>query len=385
MMVFLVLSIAACDSLPDKYAKALVIKDYKKIAELHAEYPYDDIVFTSGDSPIHYALINNDPTLLALLLKSDKRHAMLRHENAKGLSPLMLAADLKLPLVTIEQLVEANANLYHSHNGYYIMDYARDSKDTVLLDYLFDQLFDSYSGISKHKEAIRFAQEGDLKSLKYVASYELYLNYQGGEFGDSILGAGVFSGNVDLVSWLLSRHVDINLGDSEQRTPLMTAVIRADIAMTQLLLNASVDVNLEDKQGLTALHYVAMNEDKKLNQNMLLIAKSLLKAGASINANNSYLSPIGAALANKKLQLAEFFIKNGADLEFKDKWGNTAFTHAVSYGNISVVKLLLPHVKDFSTKGEGGLSALEIAKANPKKKDKKNMIIITELLEKKEI
>jgi hypothetical protein len=71
-------------------------------------------------------------------------------------------------------------------------------------------------------------------------------------------------------------------------------------------------------------------------------AQKLIKDGADINERNrSGLTPLMMAIEYGKPDAAKVFIQMGADIESKDKSGYTALTYAVLWNKIEIVKLLI--------------------------------------------
>lgn len=54
-------------------------------------------------------------------------------------------------------------------------------------------------------------------------------------------------------------------------------------------------------------------------------------------------TPLIEAVCANKIKNCKLLLKNGANLEIKDKGGRTALTHAALYGHAEICNLLLDH------------------------------------------
>ena len=95
-------------------------------------------------------------------------------------------------------------------------------------------------------------------------------------------------------------------------------------------------------------------ENKNLNEllfdaagkNDLEQAKLLIKKGADLNAKNKWGdTPLHEAAMNNSVKVAKLLIKKGADLNDKNKWGDTPLLYAVryDYDSVEVAELLKKH------------------------------------------
>ncbi|CAD6259023.1 unnamed protein product [Miscanthus lutarioriparius] len=114
------------------------------------------------------------------------------------------------------------------------------------------------------------------------------LMYEEDEGNDSELGdihVSAREGATDDIVKLLAAGVEVNVRDTEGRTPLHWAVDRGHLSAVEVLAKANADLNAKDNEGQTALHYAAVCERE---------------------------------------DIAELLVKHHADLQIKDEDGNTA-------------------------------------------------------------
>jgi ankyrin repeat protein len=99
-------------------------------------------------------------------------------------------------------------------------------------------------------------------------------------------------------------------------------------------------------------------------------AAALFKShGASIESTNNMDSPFFAAYNWKRYAVAEWFLQNGADVNFADSKGNTALFYAVKRKlKNEQIGMLLHFGADFDKKNKEGISPKKLAEVNRQKK-----------------
>lgn len=126
---------------------------------------------------------------------------------------------------------------------------------------------------------------------------------------------------------------------NDGRTPLMLAQFldyNSAIQLTLTLVDKGVDVNKADNSGNTALLLHIDNHicDKEA-------VKALVKAGADVNAKNKFGdTPLHMAIKEGKEMVARFLIKKGADYQAANDKGDTPVDMAVAKGMEMVLELI---------------------------------------------
>ncbi|HEY9045960.1 MAG TPA: ankyrin repeat domain-containing protein [Ohtaekwangia sp.] len=105
------------------------------------------------------------------------------------------------------------------------------------------------------------------------------------------------------------------------------------------------------------------NDDVKL-------AKLFLKHGATIDDTSTTTdTPFLGACNWKRFTIAEWFLKNGADVNATDSDGNTALHHAVRKKyKTEHIALLLRYGADYNKPNKQGISAKQLAESNHQRK-----------------
>lgn len=136
---------------------------------------------------------------------------------------------------------------------------------------------------------------------------------------------------VVLTGLLLSGH----LHAEPNRSGLIEAVRRGDIAAVERLLTDGAAVNVPDSDGATALHWAVYADHGPMTDR-------LLRAGAQVNIANRYgVSPLALACTNGNLQLVDRLLEAGADPNGALPEGETPLMTAARAGSVPVVERLV--------------------------------------------
>lgn len=83
-------------------------------------------------------------------------------------------------------------------------------------------------------------------------------------------------------------------------------------------------------------------------------------AGANVNARGNCCMPLYLAAGEGRLEVVRYLLDEGADVNAREKLGDTALTEAVFNGQLAAVKELLLRGADVNAIADGG-TALDIA------------------------
>jgi ankyrin repeat protein len=193
------------------------------------------------------------------------------------------------------------------------------------------------------------------------------------------------NGNIYLVKLLIEQGVEIDPETRDGSTPLYLAAGNRHYRVCQFLLDcgATVDRDIAILLGNIELvkQYLAQGIDTNSKiekgyckgETWLTIAvryyyqgliQLLLEHGARINEKegSSLLSPLHIAAIGIKgkahLELCEFLIARGADVNIRDKYGKTALHWSSQFGYQSIVELLVECGANVNTLDNAGKSPL---------------------------
>ena len=146
-------------------------------------------------------------------------------------------------------------------------------------------------------------------------------------------------GNISIVKAIIKENGpdNINHHNEQLQTPLILAADRGDTEIAKILLKNNADVNMKDVNENTAL--IAAIKSRTLAADLVSV---LMEHGAKmININN--MTCLGLAVLYCDNDIVTALIKHGADVNELDGDGETALSLAAGKGFMVIVKNLLDH------------------------------------------
>ncbi|XP_045483729.1 poly [ADP-ribose] polymerase tankyrase [Harmonia axyridis] len=186
-------------------------------------------------------------------------------------------------------------------------------------------------------------------------------------------------GKYEIVKLLLKHGADPNKKNRDNATPLdlvkegdqdvadllkgnaalLDAAKRGNLARVQRLVSPE-NINCRDAQGRnsTPLHLAA-------GYNNVEVAEYLLEHGADVNAQDKGgLIPLHNASSYGHLDIAALLIKHDTVVNATDKWGFTPLHEAAQKGRTQLCALLLAHGADPFLRNQEGQTPVELASAD---------------------
>jgi len=157
----------------------------------------------------------------------------------------------------------------------------------------------------------------------------------------------------------LSRVQELLAGEASQKdkdTALMRAVVKDHLGIVESLIQAGANVNTSDQNGKTLLMLAVLHCDP--------CVKPIINAGADVNAQDPSRkwTPLMHSLINGHGTSAPTLVTATADLNLRDKEGETALMHAVGRSNYrDIVKSMIAAGADVNVRDNNGKSALDRA------------------------
>ncbi|KAJ5657428.1 uncharacterized protein N7484_001077 [Penicillium longicatenatum] len=283
---------------------------------------------------------------------------LLLQENARGETPLYLAADAGHMNVIGELL---------SRDGFLAL-LKRDSAHHIPLcaavrnrhtaaartlisqlppELLKGQLQPEPTDTGKQRCPIHIAVEVsdyDVAEIlcKAHQAHEVSLDLFYGEEELTPLHIAVKSESVDMTDLLLSYTATPNIVDDKGMTPLSFACKLGNLRLVKALLEKNADIDSVDKDGKTPLHFASSGEH-------LEVVGLLLKRGVNPNIeDDKKMTPVLFACKMGNLQIVKALLAEKADLRSVDEDGNTSLHLAAFGGHPEVVGLLLENGADIS-------------------------------------
>ncbi|HJH55246.1 MAG TPA: ankyrin repeat domain-containing protein [Brachyspira hyodysenteriae] len=156
--------------------------------------------------------------------------------------------------------------------------------------------------------------------------------------------------------------VNINVQDEEEGyTPLMNAIRGREIEAVKILLEHNADVTkIKDNSGRNAFFWAAVLDE-------LEMLKLFEKYNPDYNESDNYDS--NALFFTRKAETVNYLLKNGADINKKNKSGRTPLIqHSLAYENQDHVKFLLEKGAYINAQDNEGVTTLMFAVQTDKTK-----------------
>lgn len=128
-----------------------------------------------------------------------------------------------------------------------------------------------------------------------------------------LLWATMFSGDVQVISYLISQGADVNCSSLKRKqTPLHAAVIKGDHRLVQLLIDEGANIDDQDYLLKTPLLHAVQRNLHDCVKTLILNNCNVNKAGF---VNGTRLSPLLVALLQNNLEITKMLILAGARFE----------------------------------------------------------------------
>lgn len=175
--------------------------------------------------------------------------------------------------------------------------------------------------------------------------------------GRTPLHYAIQSGYSQIATLIESNKIDLEATDNMGYTPLLRAIDFQQRSTATMLLNKGVKVNSKYSYDQTALHLSIIRGNSQLTF-------GLLKRDADPNAEDKEsMTPIHYAVKFEREEIVKFLLETNSQIDINkiNKMGMTPLHFAVFTGNINIVKLLLEYNAITSTTNYEGKTTLHSA------------------------
>ena len=289
-----------------------------------------------GLTALHYAARYAKSDIIEYLLSLGVKVNMVDNS---GQTPLMCACSSDDRLDNIKTLIKQGADIHQIEiNGWTALHYAARYAKSEIIEYLLSlgmkvNMVDN-SGQTPLMCACR---DGDrLDNIKTLIKQGADI-HQINSIGLTALHYAARYAKSDIIEYLLSLEVKVNMVDNSGQTPLMCACRDGDrLDNIKTLIKQGADIHQINSIGLTALHYAARYAKSE-------IIEYLLSLGMKVNmVDNSGQTPLMCACRDgDRLDNIKTLIKQGADIHQIEINGWTALHYAARYAKSEIIEYLL--------------------------------------------
>ncbi|XP_062329152.1 ankyrin repeat and protein kinase domain-containing protein 1 [Osmerus eperlanus] len=214
---------------------------------------------------------------------------------------------------------------------------------------------DSASGDDQDSDGVLFfLSQRDFQSFRRSLKKEhLSLRYSD---NNSLLHYAVASGDIESVRLVLAHGAQTNCPSKRGYTPLIVSILHRLHDISTLLVESKADVNLGDSEDWTPLHFAAQNGDDR-------DVRLLLDKGARPGSKEQTgWTPLHLAIQNGHESVVRLLLSRlDSASEGEGPQGRTPLHLASAYGHVSIAKLLLSQGADPNAVDQSQSTSLHLA------------------------
>ena len=337
---------------------------------------------SEGRTALHLAVMNKQSEIVSLLLKS--KGIVYTTKDCHGLPALFYAFDGNSG--DSKAMGEIRDALVMAHKGK--CDFM-DDKDTGNINLIENKSMGNEENMKVIQNQIIEVLINKLTKLKASGNKKaicsLFNLDESAEFNLnwSDIHFAAFAGNQDIIQYLISHSVDINLQEQDENmTPIHIAVKVGNKSAVDVLLEKEVNLSIKDRNGNTPLHIAMLQKNLDIiillyNKNANLFVKNNAGQTPWDLANelirlaiSSYLTShtdkinteIFAAVKNNVFSAVKLFTESGASITVKSPEDNLTLLHiAAKNGNHEILEYLILKGSDVKELDPNGLTILDYA------------------------
>jgi len=280
-----------------------------------------------GKTPLHKAVEFDYYSTIKILLSNG---ADVDKVDKDGWTPLRYTCTYKLDPLALRILVNAGADINFANNQ---QNNWSDTGHTLLTKVVS----------SLGPEYVTYLFELGAKAT----AHNQEINYR-------LLDQLLIDQKFEIVNELAKNGFQIDVKDN-YGTPLIIKLAEDETRTDELkaFLKAGANPDITNEYNETALM-------KAIKKSISANVSSLLKYGANVN-HKKETTPLHVAASKKNLSILKLLLKNGADVNAKDKYGNTPLLQTIRYqSGIDMSEALLADGADINASNKKGASALSL-------------------------
>ncbi|XP_059171171.1 ankyrin-3-like [Physella acuta] len=294
---------------------------------------------------LHFAVETQNIEQVAFLIKAG---ANVNAETSEGETPLNVAARNR-NISAIRKLLNAGATV-NTKDQFGVTPLAK-ILDYEIFEMCIEKEVESRSIYLSSKTAAEY-----VRNIKGIVMKGADVNVRIGKNQVPVLSMVVVLMNTDLVRYLIERVADVSTADINGNTALHYAIFmisqyeksyKTELESTseiscfkpadvlKILLSSFLDLNIRNKKSETPLLFAI-----KYNHNSAA-AKILLKYTKNVNLSDiDQTTPLMFAVQRSFTDIIIQLLKQGADVNHRDKYDNTAVHYSAKTGNFEHFKMM---------------------------------------------
>ncbi|KPP75000.1 serine/threonine-protein phosphatase 6 regulatory ankyrin repeat subunit A-like [Scleropages formosus] len=168
-----------------------------------------------------------------------------------------------------------------------------------------------------------------------------------------------YHGHHQALEVLVQSLLDLDVRNSQGRTPLDLAAFKGHVECVDVLINQGASILVKDYTlKRTPIHAAAINGHSECLR--LLIGNTDLQTAVDIQDGNGQ-TPLMLSVLSGHTDCVYSLLNKGASVEAKDKWGRTALHRGAVTGHEECVEALLQHSASFLVRDCRGRTPMHLA------------------------
>jgi ankyrin repeat protein len=200
----------------------------------------------------------------------------------------------------------------------------------------------------------------ELLRPKLGSFLRLRQNRSHGRYGLTPLMYATIGGHAAIVDQLLRNHAKAGSRDRTKWTALHHAVRHEQVEVTQILLEQGADANAQEEGGDSVLHFAARVGNVMTMKQLLEHTRNPEPRSDSPEPNYGR-TPLHVAAGHGHVDVMEYLLGKGANIESRDARQQTALHMAAGNGNVKASRLLLQKGATVDVRSDLGLTPLHNA------------------------
>lgn len=174
--------------------------------------------------------------------------------------------------------------------------------------------------------------------------------------GTTALHVACTNGTADICQLLLRKGSPIDARDEQEFTPLLCAASQRHLGIVRMLLDAGADPTLHNGGGTGVVHYLIRTAaDQEVSEEQRALLQYCFESGADVNARNKFgETPLHQASMRRQVDMCLFLLDHGANVNQTSAFGDTALHKAVMLKHAVMVKTLLARGADPNIQSSNG-------------------------------
>ncbi|MBN1272758.1 MAG: ankyrin repeat domain-containing protein [Candidatus Aminicenantes bacterium] len=203
------------------------------------------------------------------------------------------------------------------------------------------------------EEIHELVKKKDLVEIKKLVKENPQVIHAIDENGRTALHWACRLNELDIITFLIKHHSDVNKPDQNRIVPLHSAAARGNVEACQLLLNNKAQIDKTNSYGSTPLHFA-------VSYGQFEAVKFLVEKGAPLEMKDGrQRTPLSVAAREMAgIEIVRYLVETGANVNTRDYSNSTPISLAAWRGSEDIVDYLLSQNAELDLSGRKGIQLL---------------------------